>query len=258
MNVPRTALYSPPPPFLLAGGLTTAALRDDFSARTYPVMNLAGLGLTEQGTQSIITGITSTASKLALQIMGPAAATGPIGLAIGASALAITLLSGKIAHLITGCGQVCIDDTNIVNQADQLVQQIGSQYWNTQVRTKSFQAWTLQQLQDIFAQVSQKVGLQKSATERLTRGGGAPWCAANNLAIGVDNVVTPNPTNHLGRCGGWLDVVYDPIAQDPDVIDNPVADVAQSIGLTTSGGTLNWGMVALLGIGLVLLLTYVL
>jgi hypothetical protein len=256
MTVPATALYVPPMPFFLAGGLTADDLRADFY---HP-----GLGANQQTTQAIITGATSAASKAALAIMGPAAAGGPVGLAIGAAALAITALSGKIAHLITGCGQVCIDDTNIVNQADQLIQQIGSQYWNTAVRTVSFQQWTLQQLQDIFAQVSQKVGLQKSATERLTRGGGAPWCAANHLAIGVDNVVTPNPTNHFGRCGGWLDVVYDPLASDPDVVPDSaavgqaVSAAASSIGLVRADGTLNWGMVALVGVGLVLLMSFAL
>ena len=263
MTVPRTALYTPPPPFLLAGGLSTADLRDDFSARTYPVMNLAGLG-SEQTTGAIITTVASTASKLALQIMGPAAAGGPIGLAIGSAALAITLLSGKIAHLISGCGQVCVEATSIVNEADLAVQQIGSTYWNTAVRTKGFQKFTLDQLTQLFGQVQGMLSQlgpvgEKSAKERLQRGYAAPWCVSNNLAVGVDNVVPPNPTNHLGRCGGWIDVVYDPIANDPDVVADPpaIATAAESIGLTT-GGQLNWGMVALLGVGLVLLLTYVL
>lgn len=252
MNVPATALYVPPMPFFLAGGLTTDDLRGNFYR--------PGLGANQQTTQAIITGATSAASKAALAIMGPAAAAGPVGLAIGAAALAITALSGKIAHLITGCGQVCINDTNVVNQADQLVQQIAGQYWNTPTRTKSFQQWTLQQLDAIFAQVQQNVGLQKSATERLTRGGGAPWCAANNLAIGVNDVVPRNAQNPLGRCGGWLDGTYDPIAQDPDVVPDAsvVEQAASSIGLVSPTGTLNWGMVAVLGIGLVLLLSFVL
>ena len=172
-------------------------------------------------TQQMVTGITSAAGKAALQIMGPAAAGGPIGLAVGGAMLAITLLSGKIAHLITGCGQVCIQDTATVNQAEDLVQQLSQAYWNTTPRTVGFQKWTLQQLDAIFAQVKQTVGLEKSWTERLTRGGGAPWCAANGLAIGVMDVVPRNAANPFGMCGGWYDTVYDPIAHDTNVIPDP-------------------------------------
>lgn len=186
----------------------------------------------------IISSGASGAGAIALALLPAGAATGPIGLAITGAVLAISALSSKIAHLISGCGQACIHDTSIVNQADQMIQQIGAQYWNTAVRTASFQAWTLQQLGQIFAQVQQNVNLAKSATERLTRGGGASWCKSNGLAIGVDNVVPPNPTNHLGRCGGWYDVVYDPIANDPDVVaDSSIAAITASLpgGKPTAG-----------------------
>jgi len=155
-------------------------------------------------------------------ILGPAAAAGPVGLAIGTAVIAVSLLAGKIAHLISGCGQVCIKATDIVNQEDQYVKQIGAAYWNTPVRVKSFQTWTLQQLDAVFQQTIQMLAPlgavgEKSIKERLTRGYPSPWCANNNLAVGVDNVVPANAMNPLGRCGGWYDVTYDPIANDPDV-----------------------------------------
>jgi hypothetical protein len=264
MNVPATALVTPPPPFLLAGDLPWSDLRADFSARTYPV-NLAGLGIEQQSAAAIVSGATKTASSLALAIMGPAAAAGPVGLAIGAAALAITALSGTIGHLISGCGQVCVNATNIVNQEDTLIQQIVAAYWSTPTRTASFQAWTLQQLDSLFTQtvnMLQPLGSvgAESIKERLTRGYDSPWCVSNHLAVGVNNVVAPSITNPLGRCGGWYDVYYDPIANDPDVVPDAsvAASVASDIGLTSSTGTLNWGMVALLGVGLVLLMTYAL
>lgn len=265
MTVPATALCPPPPPFLLARDLPWTDLRDDFSSRAYP-MNLAGLGITQQSAAAIVTGATSAASKAALAILGPSAAAGPVGLAIGAAAVAITALSGTIAHLISGCGQVCVDATNIVNQEDGLMQQIVSAYWSTPTRTVSFQQWTLQQLNALFQQTSQMlaplgaVGAE-SAKERLTRGYDSPWCVSNHLAVGVNNVVPPNPqTNPLGRCGGWYDVYYDPIAADPAVVpDASIAStVASSIGLTTASGTLNLPMLALLGVGLYFLLSYLL
>jgi hypothetical protein len=201
-----------------------------------------GLGLEQQPTQQIIAGVTGAAGKAALAIMGPAAAAGPIGLAVGGAMLAITALSGTIAHLISGCGQVCVNDTNIVNQADVLIQQLKAAYWNTNPRTVGFQKWTLQQMDAIFAQVQQNVGLQKSATERLTRGGGAPWCAANNLPIGPD-------------CGGWYDTVYDPIAHDantiPDPPDTSIGSTIANLGTGAITGS-KTGDVALIG-GVILL-----
>jgi hypothetical protein len=165
--------------------------------------------------------------------LGPAAAAGPIGIAIGGAVLAITALSGTIAHLISGCGDACTQATAIVNEAETYVQQIASAYWGTPVRTKSFQAWTLAQLDDIFNQVRGLCGRipgdpgVRCVQERLTRGFRPPWCTDSSIP--------------LSACGGWYDVTYDPIARDPGVQADPtpVGELAATLASVPGGyGTL--------------------
>lgn len=188
----------------------------------------------------------SAVGSAALSALGPEAAAGPYGIAIGAAVAAISALSGVISKLINGCGSGCTQATAIVNQADTYVQQIGTAYWQAPQRTVSLQQYTLQQLDTIFAQVRTLCGQIPGqpgidcVQQRLVRGFVPPWCTANGLAVGINDVVSPNITNVLGRCGGWYDVTYDPIAQDPGVVADPVTSsvdsVASALGINLSSG----------------------
>ncbi len=215
-------------------------------------------------TQSQVSAGAAAAGATTLAILGPAAAAGPIGIAIGGAVLAIQMLSGKIAHLISGCGETCVQATQIVNEAESYVEQIASSYWQTPTRTKAFQTWTLQQLDSVFNQVRGLCGKIPGQAgvdcvqQRLTRGFVPPWCKSNDLAVGVDNVVAPNLNNILGRCGGWYDVTYDPIAKDPGVQPDPTpsADVAaalQSVASSVPGG---YGTLVIAGVALLALIAY--
>lgn len=203
---------------------------------------------------------------VAMHIMTASAAAGPIGLAIGAAVLAIGALSGQIAHLINGCGDACTQATAIVNEAEGYVRQIASQYWKTPVRTVAFQKWTLGQLDSIFAQVEQLCGKipgdpgKRCVQERLTRGFVPPWCRDNGLAVGVNDVVGRNSENIFGRCGGWYDVTYDPIAQDPNVQPDAVeptlsaaADTLKVFSSVVPGG---YGTMFVAGLGVLALIGY--
>jgi hypothetical protein len=185
------------------------------------------------------------ATAIVASWLGPAAAAGPIGIAIGGAVLAITALSGQIAHLISGCGDQCTAATQVVNQADVIVQQIASAYWQAPTRTKSFQAWTLAQMDDIFNQVRTLCGKiggdpgQRCVQERLQRGFRPPWCTDSSVP--------------LSQCGGWYDVTYDPIARDPAVIPDPVPLDSVTGGLKSlfgsgSGGGYLVPLVAGLGV----------
>jgi hypothetical protein len=122
-----------------------------------------------------------------------------------------------------------------VNQAEGYVQQISQAYWATPYRTKKFQAWTLDQLDQIFNRVRQlcdpaKLGDAgtRCITERLTRGYRPPWCYGQY------------ESQPLSQCGGWYDVTYDPIMNDANVNPDPpmdqVTESIQSAGLALSGG----------------------
>lgn len=182
-------------------------------------------------------------SATLVAILGPAAAAGPIGIAIGGAVIAIQALSGKISHLINGCGDACVQATAIVNEAETYVEQISAAYWQAPTRTKSFQTWTLQQLDAIFAQVVTLCGKipgdpgRKCVQERLTRGFQAPWCTAANLPIGP-------------QCGGWYDVTYDPIMHDPAVQPDPTATDVLTNGVNQVVAALPGGYATAVVIGL--------
>lgn len=161
--------------------------------------------------QQVNLGATAVSTTV-LAILGPAAAAGPIGIAIGGAVLAIGALSGKIAHLIDGCGESCTYATEVVNQAGALVEQIKSAYWQAPIRTRSFQKWTLDQLGIIFAKIRTlcdpaKLGDAgtRCINERLVRGAHAPWCPADGPAC------------------DFYTVTYDPIANDPGVSPDPAS-----------------------------------
>lgn len=192
--------------------------------------------------QDISLGAT-TAGSITLSIIGASAAAGPVGVAIGVGVAAIVALSGTISHLISGCGNACVQATEIVNSAETYVKGISDAYWQTPVRTKSYQAWVLGQLDSIFDQVRTLCGKiggdpgTRCVQERLVRGFRPPWCTDSNVP--------------LSQCGGWYDVTYDPIAHDAGVVaDPPTSGV--SAGLAAVAGSLPGGYSTAVIAGLIL------
>lgn len=201
-----------------------------------------------QGATAAAGGTVST--LVALHIMSASAAAGPIGIAIGGAVVAIGVLSGKIAHLINGCGDACVQATAIVNEADTYVQQIASAYWQVPHRTVGFQKWTLQEMDKIFDQVRALCGKipgdpgRKCVQERLTRGFRPPWCKDSSVP--------------LSQCGGWLDVTYDPIAMDPGVQPDPgpVDVLTAGIGQLTKALPGGYGIILVAGLAVFAFVAY--
>lgn len=236
MNVPALALY--PAPLAFVPDVTD--LRADFWIPSYPVMRSQGLG-SEAGQMAI-----TYAAATGAMLLKAAPATGPAAPFVAAAG-AILSLGAAIGNLFHGCGATCIQSSEFANQFQQAVQQLKDYYFAQPVHYRSLQKLTLNEMQKAADALRQACGDpalgdagKRCIAERLVRGGPAPWC--------------PTP-DHTG-CGFW-ETFYDPIANDPNVVEDPPAiqQASDSIGLTT-GGKLNWGMVALLGIGLVLLLTF--
>lgn len=205
----------------------------------------AGAAATGSTQQQINAGAALGGAGL-LAILGPSAAAGPIGLAVAGGVVAIQALSGKISHLISGCGSSCTQATSIVNEADTYVQQIASAYWQTPIRPKVFQQWTLDQIEGIFQQIRNlcdpgKLGDagRRCISERLVRGGSAPWC----------------PT---GTGCDWYTVTYDPIANDAGVTPDPgpeqlVSSAVASVAHVVPGG---YGTMAVAVLGVFALVAY--
>ena len=147
--------------------------------------------------------------------------SGPVGAAIAG----IIAIAPLIVNLFKGCGQTCIAATNIANQAATVLGQNLNAYISSPTRHASMQAAALNNVTTIFAALQKgcsdpALGAagQRCISERLVRGGTAPWC--------------PNP-GHAG-CD-WYALYYDPIANDPAVMPDPSPVAAASSLLSSIG-----------------------
>lgn len=214
MNVPATVLYAPPPRFLLAGEFATDDLR---------VPNLyRRRGIGDEATAIV--------GSVGASLIKGAAATGPAAPYVAAVG-AVMELGAAIGNLFQGCGSTCIQSTQFANSFEAAVLQLKNYYFAQPIHYQSIQTATLQQMQAAANSLQQacsdpSLGAagQRCISERLVRGGTAPWC--------------PNP-GHTG-CDFWS-TFYDPIANDPNVVPDPSTASTSDVGLVSSSGTMNWG-----------------
>ncbi len=175
---------------------------------------------------------------------------------------AIVAAVGALTSLIGGLFKpdlTKIEATHIVDQAQAQYLQPNLDTWRAlspEHKTVSAQTASLALVDYVFGKIQQgcsnpALGTagQHCISERLVRGGTAPWC--------------PNPGNT--GCD-WYALFRDPIANDPDVHPDPVAQPTDTStpgsagGSNTSSGsetvssssTFLYGGLALLGIGLLI------
>lgn len=159
-------------------------------------------------------------------MMAVAPYTGPAApFIIGAASLI-----APIFNLFKGCGDTCIQATEIANQAQDAIVQLNEMYWGQPVRYKSAQKAALVAFDNIAGRLYrlcsnpqlQQAG-QRCIAERLVPGGTAPWC--------------PNP-RHVG-CD-WVTMWRNPIANDSGVVPDLVPTNTQT-QTGTGGGTNSTG-----------------
>jgi hypothetical protein len=185
--------------------------------------SLRGLGQDLTSPQTL-NAITSTAASTTVSIlMALGTVTGGVGVAIGA----LIAVGSLVANMFHGCGQTCIIATQDVNKFEaQVFRPNLDAYRNSPVRTKSLQAAALNNfdtaakaLYQALSDPSLGAAGQRGISERLVRGGTAPWC--------------PNP-GHTG-CD-WYALYRDPIANDPNVVDDSAITQTSGGGGSSSGG----------------------
>ena len=195
-----------------------------------------GLGYTAPSSQQIAAGVVSGASTGAAAaissgsnvvgsisggLMAAAPFTGPAAPFVAAAGA----LVAAAAKLFAGCGQTCIQATQYADQAGQIAQQIHDLYFAQPVRTASMQQTALANVQQIIGWLNQMCSNpalgsagQRCISERIVRGGTAPWC--------------PNPGN---KGCDWYTTIVDPIANDPGVVPDPAgASLLSSVGVNPS------------------------
>lgn len=160
-----------------------------------------------------------------------ALATIPIA---GPIAAGIAVLGVALANVFSGCGDTCEEATQYANQAETILAQNLQTYMSAPVHYRSLQAGALnnatvamQALQQACSNPALGAAGQRCISERLVKGGSAPWCTLPG-GVGCD----------------WITAYYDPIANDPNVVPDPVpgssavASVLSSVGLNSQATVL--------------------
>lgn len=153
-------------------------------------------------------------------------------------------LANQIDNLITssGCGATCLQATNVVNQAEPILQQNLAVYLAQPVHYQSSQTQALQNFESVWAAVnsacaSPSLGVpgancigqrEQGACAYKTSPGG--WQQQN----GVWTYVYPGANGSGSTCWNWFVGYYDPIANDPTVVANPAGTEVTGSGASTT------------------------
>lgn len=152
-----------------------------------------------------------------------AAATGPLAPFILAGTAAIGPAIALFTRLAQGCGETCLVSSGYADEAERSLIEVNRQFFaqptiTPELKTKAleFVDKVLNQLRQLCSQPQLGAAGQRCISERLVKGGSAPWC----------------PT---GTGCDWITLYRDPIANAP-----LTAPTAQPGGggssLTASGG----------------------
>lgn len=200
-------------------------------------------GLGQVSTQAIsqiaATGATTTISTL----VALGAITGPVGAAIAGLVAVGTLL----ASVFKGCGQTCVEASDIANQVESALQQNLQQYLSSPVHYQSLQTAALNNFQTAWTALTQACGAaslasagqnciserQQGACSYKTSPGG--WTQSS---AGVWTYTYPGANGSGSSCWNWFIGYHDPIANDPTVVADPAGTAATSAitqGLTDVG-----------------------
>jgi len=188
------------------------------------------------------TGIVATTSILTaltpgLTILGVAA---PI---VGTAIAALIGIGIAVANAFKGCGQTCIEATNIANQVGALLVQNVNAYTGSPIRTVSMQAGALNTFDTAWKALQQACGnpqLQAAGQRCITdRQQGACTWKASPGGWNQDGTFTPWGAAGSGSaCWNWFIGMRDPIANDPFVQPDPVAtDASSGAGVSSQSFT---------------------
>lgn len=166
----------------------------------------------------------ATGSAATILGMSPALAV-PI---IGAAIVGVTL--GIIAILRSGCGQTCVITSQWANQAEPLLAQNLQEYFALPVpRTRQQQQMALNNFEVVWAKLQELCGQPgtgdagvRCITDR--QAGSCKWKQTSDSSL-LQYPGEPQP----GQCWNWFSGYRDPIANDPNVVDDAVGSTVSSV-----------------------------
>jgi hypothetical protein len=166
---------------------------------------------------------------------------GPVGIAIS-GLIAVGLALTKV---FSGCGQTCVQASNIANQVEPILQENLNQYLSAPVRYASMQAAAANNFQTAWNALAQNCAnpqlaqagqrcisdRQRGACTWKTSAGG--WTQS---AGGSWSYIAPGPDGSGSTCWDWFLGYLDPILNDPEVVPDPIPGAAAASGLLSSFG----------------------
>ena len=193
---------------------------------SYPprLRSLRGLGATDQQ----ITALFGTIGS-AIPVAGP--------FIQAAAGIAISIES-----MFQGCGQTCVQASNIANQVGDLLQQNLDNYLALPIHYASLQAAALKVFDGAWAQLVQACNnpALAAAGQRCISDRQRGACTWKNKAggwvqdsSGKWSYVPPGAKDSGSDCWNWFIGLRDPIANDPTVVPDPAGLVVNSDGSVT-------------------------
>jgi hypothetical protein len=204
---------------------------------------------------------TAGAATTVSLLVGLSVISGPVGAVVGG----LIAIGSMVASLFGGCGQTCVQATNIANQVGGVMNQNVTQYLAAPVHYQSLQAAALNNFDTAWAALVQacsnpQLGAagqrcisdrQSGSCKWKTSPGG--WQQQNGKWV----YVAPGPAGSGTACWDWFIGNRDPIAKDPTVVPDPPAASSSAASVPGSSGAAavassNPGLLLLIG-GLLLL-----
>lgn len=190
-------------------------------------------------------------------LVATSAIAGPVGLAIGAGIALVTTLINALG-IGQGCGKTCIETSQWANQAEPLLlQNIQAYFAQPAPRSQSSQAAAIANFMTVWNNLTQlctQPNLGTAGQDCISdrQAGACKWNqTATSPLLAFTQYGEPGP----GACWNWWSGYHDPIANDPDVVEdsssalaNGAADItasvvsgantlASDIGLPSGSGT---------------------
>lgn len=171
------------------------------------------------------------------------AAGGPLG---GAIAGAIAQVGVAIADLWAGCGSTCTEAADLANQTEALLQENLAQYMSAPAHYASLQTAALANFESAWNSLvsgcsNPALGSGQNCISQRENGACAYQVSAGGWQQinGVWQFVNYGANGSGSTCWNWFVGYYDPIANDPTVVADPVpgaaavSDILSSTGVTS-------------------------
>ena len=186
----------------------------------------------------VASSVASTAGSAIALAVGATAAIPLIGTAIAGAAEVAILIS----KMFSGCGETCVQASNIANQVGNLLQQNLDSYLKLPVHYQSVQRYYLMVFDGAWAQLLKACGnpALAQAGQRCITDRQAGACTWKNKAGGWQQntsggwtYVPPGAKDSGTDCWNWFIGLRDPIANDPTVVPDPPGLVINPDGTVT-------------------------